>query len=194
MPAQSEVSICNLALTTLSTSRISDLDEDSENARKCNAVYSYVRDNLMSQRNWNFATAEASLASVDATPVLGDWSNVYQIPTNCLRVIRQEGDYDFKIFDSKLYSNEATCKIQYIERITDAGAFPAYFANALAAEIAAVLAYGITQNATLAAGIRKYSKGLLDEAVWSDSQEGVGNRAIRSSFITARQVRTGGEA
>ncbi|MCK9326765.1 MAG: hypothetical protein M0P69_14835, partial [Bacteroidales bacterium] len=81
------------------------LTQDDENARKCNAVFSYIRDNLLSKRNWNFATKEASLALLDEDPILEDWAKIYQVPTDCLRVLRQEGDYPFKIVGNKLYSN-----------------------------------------------------------------------------------------
>jgi len=113
---------------------------------------------------------------------------VYQLPSDCLRVLRQDGDYDFKIFGNKVYSNESTCKIQYISKITDSAEFPIYFVNALAAQIAAVLAYGITQNATLSETMMKLAAVALKEAIYTDAQESVGIKPITGSFITARQT------
>jgi len=190
MPAQSEVTICNLAMTMLSTSRFLSLtNPEDENAKKCNAVYSYLRDDMLVSYNWGFATAEVELAEItEESPVLANWSKVYQIPTDCLRIIEQDGQYDYKRHEDKIYSNESTCKISYIKRITDPLKFPAYFAKALSADIAATLAYGITQNATQAEIMSKRAILALKNAVWSEAQEGIGTKPIRGSFITARQT------
>lgn len=189
MPAQSDTSICNLALTILSSSRIEDLLQENENARKCNAVYTFLRNDLLSHHNWNFARKESTLARLDEEPVLNDWSYVYQIPSDCIRVIFHKDNYPFMIFEDKLYSNQDTAYIYYASIITDSAKFPPYFANALAYRIAATLAFGITQNATLAEGIAKAAMVSLKEAIWTDSQEGEGNKRPTQGFMTARQVR-----
>lgn len=192
MPAQSEVSICNLALTALSSSTIESLTQNNNNARKCNAVYSFLRDNMLANHNWDFAMKEATLAQVADTPISTNWSYIYQLPTDCLRVVYSEGAFDFEIIGDKLYNNDDSSIIQYVAQITDAGAFPAYFAKALAAEIASVLAFGITQNASIAQAIKEDAKMVLKEAKWSDAQEGDFNKSKTSSFITARQARNVG--
>ncbi len=188
MPAQSNVSICNLGLTMLASSRINSMTEDSENARKCNAIFDFVRRELISRHNWNFALKESSLAQLSTTPTTEDWSYIYQLPVDCLRVAHHEGQYDYKIFEDTLYSNESSCKIQYMADITDAAKFTASFAKALGLRIGADLAYGITKNASLAERAEKKAMIALKEAIWSDAQEGQGITAIGSSLITARQT------
>lgn len=187
--AVSEVSICNLALTMLSTARISSLSEDSENARKCNSIYDDTRDGLFAEHDWNFLRAERELASTTDDPELSDnWTEVYQIPADCLRVIRMEYDYPFAIFEDKLYCNVDSAKIEYIKKITDPEKFSSGFVNALAAKIAAILAYGITQNATLAQTMFDLAEKSLKIAKWNDAQEGIGNFIQSGSLIEARQL------
>jgi len=53
--------ICNIALTTLGASTITDLTDDNERARKFNEVYSDIRDDLLYSHPWNFATKRAHL-------------------------------------------------------------------------------------------------------------------------------------
>ena len=171
----------------LSSSRIESLSQNNENARKCNAVYTFIRDDLLSHHNWNFSRKEASLARLDETPVTSDWAYIYQLPTDCIRVIKQEDNYPFAIFEDKLYNNDSSSKIQYASLVTDPVQFPQYFAYALSTRIAATLAYGITQNATLAEGMLKVASSAIKEAMWTDSQEGDGVSVIQGSFLTSRQ-------
>ena len=186
MANKDSVGICNLALTMLSTSRIASLTEDSENARKCNAIYDLTRDALLTDSYWNFALKEASLALVDDTPTIEDWAYIFQVPTDCLLIIHNDGNYPYMIVGNKLYSNESTAKVRYIKRVEDASTFSNSFIRAFAARLAADLAYGITQNATLAEGMEKKALIAIKEAKWTDSQEGIGNVPIGSSFITER--------
>lgn len=173
--AVSNVSICNIALTYLSTSRIESLTEDSESARKCNAIYEDERDSLLYEHNWNFARAEAQLATIDDDPVLSDkWTKIHQLPVDCLRVIRQQDDYDFMVYEDKFYSNVTIPKIEYIKKVTDPTLFSQGFTKALAARLAAILAYGITQNATLSQAAEARAENIVNRAKQDDAQEGVG--------------------
>jgi hypothetical protein len=182
-----DVSICNLALTYLSTSRIASLDEGSENARKLLAIYDLTRDGLLSDHNWNFARTESTLATVDAECLTGDWLHIYQLPNDCLRVMRLVDDKYFAIFSDRLYSNTETATIEYIKQVTNPQLFSPMFVKCFAARLAADLSYGITQNATLAQAMESKANQLLKEAKWNDAQEGVNTFPLTGSMIEARQ-------
>lgn len=182
----SNVSIANLALTFLSTARIASLTEDSENARKMNTIFAMTRDSMLGDHNWNFARGEATLALTEITPATGDWINVFQLPNDCLRVLRTAGDYEFRIYEDKLYTNVSDCVIEYQKKITDPTIFTLMFVRAFAMRLAADLAFGITQNATLAEGMEKKAVQALKEAKWSDAQEGLGTRVRSGSLLESR--------
>lgn len=182
----SNISIANLALTMLSTARIASLTEDSENARKVNTIFEMTRDSMLGEHNWNFARGEATLALTTITPATGDWTNVFQLPTDCLRVIRMDGDYDFRIYEDKLYTNVSDCVIEYQKKITDPTLLSLMFVRAFALRIAADLAFGITQNATLAEGMEKKAIQALKEAKWADAQEGLGTQVRSGSLLDSR--------
>lgn len=182
----SNISIANLALTFLSTARIASLTEDSENARKVNAIFEMTRDSMLGEHNWNFARGEASLALTTITPTTGDWTNVFQLPTDCLRVIRMEYDKEFRIYEDKLYTNVDECVIEYQKKITDPTIFSVMFVRAFALRIAADLAFGITQNASLAEGMEKKADRALKEAKWADAQEGKGTLVRSGSLLQSR--------
>lgn len=188
--AVDSVSISNRALTLLGAARISDLSEDSENARKVSAIYDDTLNAMLSEHNWNFAREERQLSLLDADsyPVLDTYASAFQLPSNCLRVIRMQDDVSFAIFSDRLYTNSDEAKIEYIKEETDASKYSPGFVKALASRIAADLAFSITQNATLAKGMEARAERDLKEAKWSDSQEGEGTHIVDGSFITQRQI------
>lgn len=183
----SNTSIANRALTLLSANRIVDFNEASEEARKVKAIYDDTRDALLSQHNWNFATAERDLALLSDAPLLDDWAYAYQLPSDCLRVIRMIDDEEFKVEGHKLYSDSDDPRIEYIKKETDPVKFSPGFVKALSSRLAADLCFGITQNATLSTNLDAIAERDLKEAKWSDAQEGKGVSVIQGDFIVARQ-------
>lgn len=184
--AISNVAIANIALTMLSANRITSLTQDDESARRVNAIYEFERDALLYEHNWNFARKEVELSLLDEESVTGDWSYIYQLPTDCIRVIRMVYDNEFAIFDKKLHSNSDLAKIEYIYRVVDEEKFSAGFVKAFASRLAMELSYGITNSATVANMMKERYVVALNEAKWSDSQEGSGTRVITGSFIENR--------
>lgn len=187
---QSDVAICNIALVSLGADTITSLDEDTENARKLNAIYPYIRNEVLRAHPWNFAIRWASLAQLSETPT-NDFSYAYQLPTDpkCLKVIRlnEDGeDYDFRVEANKLYCDLSSVTIEYIAEITDATKFDSQFIVALAARLAAELAYPITGS--LEVRKAKWEEYLLkiQEARSSDSQEGTTEIIDKSDWIDER--------
>lgn len=183
--AVSNISIANLALTMLSTQRISSFSENTENARKVNAIFDMTRDASLAEHNWNFARAEATLALLSETTDT-DWGYIFQLPVNCLRVISLVGDYPFAIFENKLYTNLDSAVIEYQKKLTDPTLFSAGFVRALATRLAADLAFGITQNATLAQSMEAKANQAIKEAKWNDAQEGEGTQVKSGDLLEYR--------
>jgi len=90
--AQSDVSICNLALFRIGHSqRINSLNEASVAAELCKVIYPIVRDQVLESFDWSFARKRVALASVGDEPT--NWDYQYQYPSDCLkaRAIVYEG-------------------------------------------------------------------------------------------------------
>jgi hypothetical protein len=87
--AESDVDICNRALASVgSTKLIEALDQTgSTEAEQCLLWYGRLRDELLRDRVWKFATRRASLALV-AGETRSDWLFVYALPANCLSARR----------------------------------------------------------------------------------------------------------
>lgn len=181
--AASPVEIANIALTMLSTNRITDFNQNSESARRVNAVYDTVRDFMFDSHNWNFARRQANLSLLDKTPVL-DWTYAFQVPPDCVRVLRMSNDAKYARYGDELYTDQDTAKIEYITNAETM--FSPSFTLAFAAQLALILSYGITQSSTQTQITAATAEQLMKEAKWADAQDGQGIEPLHGSFIDER--------
>ena len=142
-------SICNMALRQLGAKRISVITDENEHARVLNDVYEDVRNEVLESHPWNFASIRVALVVRDDTPAF-DYEYFFQLPANCLRVIRlNDTDVEFKVEEDRLLINESSAKILYIKKVTDTSLYTATFTTALATRLAAEVAYAVTGDARI---------------------------------------------
>ena len=182
----SVVDICNGALNQLGATTILSLTEDSKNARLCNARYTQVRDALFRSHPWNCLQKRVELAADTDTPAWG-FSSQYTLPSDCMRLLRiLDYDSNHKVEGRKILSNASSMKILYVARITDPNEYDSYLQEALAALLAADLAYAITNNATLAKNYAATADERLREARFVDATENSLGTIESNEFTDAR--------
>ena len=205
----SETSIANQALLWLGGTVITSLDEDSREAIWMKNNYPFIRDAVLEERMWTFATARAksTVADMDAWdemyvhPIPIGWQSVYRVyrtlsksamgvsgsygPTNN---ITSEG---WKVEGGNVLSYDATVYMWGMQRLTDTGAFSSLFVQALAARIAADACVPFTENRNLQADLWNLYSLKLAEAATRDGQQGA-NEVIVSDSLT--RVRSYGGA
>lgn len=211
MPATSDVEICNLALVRLGQKQlITSLDQNASQAIMCRLHYPRTRDALLSEHTWNFATKYAAL-SRDAS-YAGDFEFDYrfQLPTDCLRVVRTAWDANgsvagaaiygfpglvgsvstvtpYRIVGRYLHTNETDASIEYIAQITDVAQFDDLFVDVLAQRLAAELSPAISDNASQTKNLWEVYQNKLVEARNIDASEGTPREPVdASAWIAAR--------
>ena len=181
----SVVDLCNRALDLLGAANITSLTENSKEARLCNGNFDDVRDAVLHSHPWNIAITRRALAKDTDTPAFG-FSFQYSLPTDpfCLRVLsfwnsnvnNDVAAYDsnvmFKIEGRKVLSNEGTCNIIYIGRVTDTEQYDSLLNKAISARLAAEIAYNITGSNSVSQGMIAIYEDRLKEAKGVDSMEG----------------------
>lgn len=180
--ATSEVSICNLALGKIGAGTIVALDEESTEARACRLHYAPTRDEILRSHRWNFAIkAESLVQSVDKPPF--GWAFQYALPTDCLRVLEMNA-FDlaqrpgtWEIEGRWVMTDEETCDIKYIRRITDCNQFDSLFADGLALKLAAKIAMPLNGSLN------------MSEALLGQFEKLVGGRARRTDAFESRPDR-----
>jgi hypothetical protein len=184
----SEVNVANLALTDLGADRIIALTEDSENARKVNAVFALLRDAELRSHPWNFATQRRNFNQTTNTPAFG-FDNEFQIPSDVIRILTSENrNYDDWVREGdKILINDTSFKARCIIRITDPVIWDEAFVAMFAARLTAELAYSITDSRTIAAdkwSIYREKKRLTSGI---DAQEGTPMEMLADEWLDSRR-------
>ncbi len=179
--AESKTSICNLALNEIGNSRISDIDDNNENARVCRLLYSQTLDELLTWplARWKFAMARGQLSEDANTPDFG-WDYQFPLPSNCkklLEIVTDDGDVKnipYELEGKMVLINDDECYVRYIIDKEDAeGDFPPWFINALVKLLASRLAQRLAKNPQLARTIyEEFLKVVLPQALGADAEQG----------------------
>jgi len=195
----SKVDICNEALDLLGAQTIISLTENSKEARLCNRRFDTVRDSVLRSHPWNCAITRKEIAADSQTPAFG-FSYQYSLPSDpyCLKVLSfwnsnvdsEIAAYDsqvmYKIEGRKILSDEATCRITYIGRITDTEQFDSILSNCIAYRLAAEISYAITGSTSVSANMFNLYEQRLREARGMDASEGMPDKIIADDFINIR--------
>jgi hypothetical protein len=190
----SEVSICNQALGYLGAEPITSFADQSTTAELCRNNYPYIRDAVLEERMWTFATARATSTVTDLDP----WGQMYlhSIPLGWLSVFRCYRNVTniecpikstgWRREGQDVLTKEPTVYLWGVQRITNTGKFSPLFTQALAARIAAELAITITENKTLQADLWALYQAKLADAATRDGQQGSNEKIISNSLVNVR--------
>jgi len=189
----SVVDICNSGLNLLGASTITQLTDDSKNARLCNQRYEPIRNRIFRSHAWNCLTKRVQLAADSAAPVV-EYSTQYTLPSDCLRVLKVHNgttdsiasDIDYVVEGRKIKTNQGTVFLVYIALITDPNEYDTYLQESIASALAADIAYAITNNATLAKNYQVTADERLREARFVDATENSLGTIESNEFTDAR--------
>ena len=177
--ATSDVDICNRALSRLGTrATISALDENSTEARTVSIWYAATRDTLLRAHDWNFARRRVILAAQGAAPT--GWTFRYALPTDCIRLLRitvanSADSARFEVAGDStsrfVLCDEPSAEAVYTARVDDPNLYDAGFSSALVDQLAAHIAYPITQKTETAVRLAQLARAALGEAMAADVNE-----------------------
>lgn len=175
----SQVEICNDACTILGASTINSITDQSAQARALNAVWNLERDAELRKHRWKFAIVRAKLPALSSVPVSGPYTQQFQKPAGCLRILEIGDSYpaidmsdyrsgpttdDYSIEGGMILSNlPAPLSIRYIVQIIDPTLFDSAFASAFAAKLAERTCFRITQSHEgEKIAVARYKQDILD--------------------------------
>jgi hypothetical protein len=168
-----------MALTLIGADRIISIDDDVTNAKILKAIYDQALASVLAEHPWNFALKRALLAQLAAAPAHG-WTYQYQLPADYIRKVtvyngvseddKIENDY-YQIEGGVLLTDETTVYMKYIYLNTDSTKYSTKFDEALAAKLAAMIAFPIANDKNLAKLLADNYAGVLHIAQGADAQE-----------------------
>ena len=190
--AASEVSIVNGAMVRLGVATITTLADDSPQARIANRRFTHIRDKLLRDHPWNWATKRVSISASTVSPTWG-FSNAFPLPADYMRMMAVQNDskLEYRIestSDGKVIVTdlESPLKIAYVALVSAVDQWDVLFNEALSATCAVEWAEGLTGTTTLAEKLQVEAVVALRAAKAVDGQEDSVRTFEVDAFTSAR--------
>lgn len=141
---QSEISICNVALGYLGIDPIASFEEDRKESRLLSNIYVRARNELLERFDFSFSTRIERLARKESS-LIPEYSYVYQLPTNCLRLRNVYSSKRYLLGENKtIYSSSEEMIVEISAIVKDTNLFPYLFTEALSCRIVSMVASALT--------------------------------------------------
>ena len=184
----SETDFLNNALGSAGCERITGIDDNSPNAAWCKVFYRSLRRSTQRMANWKFCGARAQLSLDTTTPAFGMVYS-FHLPASLLKlrtyngihlnvtlvddptIWQAEGGF-WRIEGRKLYSNDGSAFIEYIQDVDNPDLWDALYYEMLASWLASKLAMAIKKDSTKAEKLLNNAMGTwMPMALAVDGQE-----------------------
>jgi hypothetical protein len=172
--ALSDVALCSNALTRIGAHAINSFDDGTVEANLAGALYTPIRDGIISSFGWSFAMQQAQLAQL-TTPPLADYEYAFQLPNDFLRAISAGVSalgrgLKYRIFQNTLQCNSNEVTLTYLARPAEADC-PPFFDTAVIARLAAEFCIPITESTARAELLFQLADKEYARAKLIDSQQ-----------------------
>lgn len=187
-----DVSICSNALLMLGAQPINDLTEDSDRARLASNLYPSVRDAILRGFPWNCCITRVVLSPDTAAPAF-DWTYQFTLPgdfVKALAVGELGAETEFRLEGRKILSDDNPCYLRYVFRNENPATWDDGLVDVVTKAMAAAMAYGITQSATLQDTMAKQAELALRRAKSVDGQDDSGETLGDFHLLRSRFARS----
>ena len=186
------VSICNMALLQLGIGPITSFEDQNDEAKLCKRLYPVLRDRVLRDHLWSFATAFYDLQENGETKFSDpEYPFECNCPSDLIRVISLTSGGRYRRIGHTILVDELPARLQYIRRVEDPGEFDVTFTEALQYLLASEFALAHTRDRNLVNMLKNEYERKLSVARAIDSQENIHthqNRPQRSSWLAARRM------
>ena len=184
-----DIDIINAALSKLGEQTLLAVTDPSPPGRLANRTYADIRDALLREFPWNFATKRASLAADPVAPTWG-FERKFNLPSDCLRVVElnNDADEDWRN-EGRTIVTDITAPLQIIYiGSAQVDAMDSTFREALAARLAMEWAEPLSQTSSVVSAMSALYKNKLRVARVADGHEDSTREVSAPSFINARFI------
>jgi len=189
----SETSICNQALGWLGMPEITGLSQANDSAELCRNNYPFLRDAVLEEAAWTFATAKATSLTAQTDGWGQDYAHDKPLEwISVLRVYRNISTRPYctsegwRMESGAVIARQETVYMWGIKRITDTGKFSPLFVQALAARLMMDLAMPLTNNPEMLALVTNLYAAKLKMAKTADGMQGANEQVRSSTLVDAR--------
>lgn len=185
----SALELCSAALVKLGARPLPSFDEPGAEAVIAATLYPVTRDALLAAHPWGFSLAQEALAPASGPPAAG-FAASFLLPADMLRAVSagtggDDRGLSYRIMGELLHTHASTVLLTY-QRRTAEELFPAHFAAALVARLAAEFCLPLTESASRAQVLAKMAEAELRLARLVDSQQATPPRIGDQGLLAAR--------
>lgn len=194
--------IWNLACSRLGEDPIVTLSDTTERALAIAAIYDQIRDVVLSDYPWDFATVRGQLTPNPTPPIFG-FAYSYPLPTSpvCLKfwgIAGWRGEVDkemrYKVEGGNVLTNvqhNGLLNVLYTVQLPQGSEteFTPFFISVFALRLAAEVAFRLTRNSALMESLLKQYTLELGKAQKTDAQQGTPNVHLPDKWQRSRQWR-----
>jgi len=165
----SDIDIASQALQLIGASPINSFSDPGAGAKVASNIYESTLRNLLTSTYWTFTLKKQELNLLTSPPV-NEFQYQFQIPTDCLKVLKVYPQTYYKIYGDKILTNTKTLSIDYVHR-PETNLLPDYFTWALTYKLAADFAMSVTYNENVNALYEQKFRAQIAEAYAADGQQ-----------------------
>lgn len=169
--ASSWIEVVNGALVRVGAGTIISLDDDAKAAQVAKVRLNPCRDAVLRLHPWNCAQKRVTLAALTEAPAFG-WDAAFPLPSDCLRVLRLDGNQPYEIEGRKILANTDAIGLIYIAALDDVTQLDTLCADCISAYLAVDMSITLLQNPELQARLRAAFEDQFRFAKTVDAQEG----------------------
>lgn len=183
------VTICNMALMAAGIPPITSFEETNDNAKLCKTFYPVLRDRVLRDHNWSFATSYFDIQrSAEKSPD-PEYPIVCILPGDLIRVLNLLDNSPYRRIGNRLLVTQFPVTLVYIKKVEDPNLFDPAFTEALQNLISSEIVLSASRDIQQAQYFRNEYERKLTIARSIDSQENSHTNQIHqtgSTFIAAR--------
>jgi hypothetical protein len=189
--ANSPIDICARALILIGADPITSFDDGTTEALVSVNMYEDVARASLVNTRWRFATNQAELNLLTATPT-GRYDRAYQLPSDLLMlhaITVTDLPIEYQVYGSKVFADtDATASLiaDYTFRANEI-TWPSYFVLAVEYALAVVFATSIARDSTLASLMKTQATESMAKARSLDSQQQTARKLVTSRFLSERR-------
>ena len=193
----------------LGEDEITSIDDDLPRAKAIRTNYAVARDATLEAHEWSFAIKQFK-PQLLAEPPLWQYRYAYSIPPDILRVLavermpdgmfnnittgasaysdgrRQRREVDHEVQGREILTNEEDIYCTGIRQVKEEGLFSNLFCHALAAKLAMLICYRVTESNSKFDRVTGLFGGFIQEARSRDGMQSSTRRMRNNTFARVR--------
>ena len=191
MPSQ--VQLMNKALRIFAGRRIIEMSDGTAEATICTDAFDDVRDTVLGEFPFCFATRWQCFAREETAPPFG-FTFAYALPADFLYLVTMRGEAslsakaaEYKVAGQSIYTNVSTCYAQYVFTHNNPAYWPVHFCEVFCMRLAAEVAPYLAGDSSIGSRLLGKYYELLPLAMHKDQlQENPPEIETNTEFIDAR--------